>query len=150
MSLAVACPVAAGKVDSPHPTTTLAGNVNEGPVVSATVIVWKPLLVLPQASVAVHVRVMVPVPLQPASAPASEDVTIGVVPESSVAVARPVAAGLVGSPHGTVASGGMLNTGGVESTTTVVVALAVQAAALVTVTVYAPAFEALADGIVGF
>jgi hypothetical protein len=39
--------------------------------------------------------------------------------------------------------------GGVESTTTVVTAWAVQPVEFVTVTVYVPAFEALADGTVG-
>jgi hypothetical protein len=40
--------------------------------------------------------------------------------------------------------------GGVESTTTVVAAWAVQPVEFVTVTVYVPAFEALADETVGF
>ena len=87
LSVAVAWPVAVGRVECPHSTAVLAGRVNEGAAVSTTAIVWKPLLVLPQASVAVQVRVIVPVPAHPVSTPASEYERVGGVPELSVAVA---------------------------------------------------------------
>jgi hypothetical protein len=108
------------------------------------------LVVLPQASVAVQVRVRVPVPAHPVSAPASECERVGGAPELSVAIAWPVAAGSVEWPHGTVAFSGRVRTGGVKSTSTVVEAVSLHPVLLVTVTVYVPAFAALADGIVGF
>jgi hypothetical protein len=58
-SVAVAVPVAAGSVEAPQATVTLAGQVITGGVVSTTVIVWAHEAALPQESVAVQVRVMV-------------------------------------------------------------------------------------------
>jgi hypothetical protein len=55
----VAVPVAAGNVEAPQATVTLAGQVITGGVVSTTVIVWAHEAALPQESVAVQVRVMV-------------------------------------------------------------------------------------------
>ena len=71
-----------------------AGQVITGAVLSITVMVCVQLLALPQASVAVHVRVIVPVLLQPPRLFASVKVTTG-VPQLSVAVAVPVEAGAV-------------------------------------------------------
>src|SRR6476659_411544 len=70
---------------------------------------------LPQASVAVHVRLM-PTPAQPAAPGASAKVTSTVPPQLSVAVAVPVLAGDVASPHATCASPGHLITGTVVAT----------------------------------
>ena len=47
-----------------HSRTTLGGRVSVGAVVSCTVMVWMPLVVLPQASVAVQVRRTTLVPPQ--------------------------------------------------------------------------------------
>jgi len=59
LSVAVAEPVADGSVEAVHSTVTLAGAVTTGAVVSvASMVCWQ-LAVLPQASVAVHVRVMI-------------------------------------------------------------------------------------------
>jgi hypothetical protein len=57
--LSVAVGVAAAGIAS-HCTVVFAGTpLNTGAVVSMTVIVCRPVLVLPQASAAVHVRVKV-------------------------------------------------------------------------------------------
>ena len=82
------------------------------------VIVWMPLDVFPQASVAVHVRVIVPVPPQPVSAGVSEYVIIGDGSTSSIAVAVPVSDGSVGVPHSTVTAGGTDSTGWAASIST--------------------------------
>jgi hypothetical protein len=74
----------------------------------------------------------------------------GACPESSVAVACPVAAGPVGWLHATVASAGAVRVGDVESTTTTVDACATHPAEFHTVTVYVPDFAALTEEIVGF
>ena len=58
-SVAVAVPVAAGAVDAAQETDTLAGQVMVGGVVSTTFIVCTQLLKLPQASVALQVRVII-------------------------------------------------------------------------------------------
>ncbi len=66
-----------------------------GAVVSTTVMVWTHMLELPQASVAVQVRVIVLSCGQAPGAVTSDDVTAGAGSQLSVAVAEPVAAGLV-------------------------------------------------------
>ena len=58
MSVAVATPVAFVEVESVHAIVMLAGQVMTGGVVSVTVMVWLAVLVLPHASLAVQVRVM--------------------------------------------------------------------------------------------
>jgi hypothetical protein len=63
-----------------------AGRVNEGADASTTVIVCVLVLAFPQASDAVHVRVMVPEPLQSERFAWSAYVTVG-VEQASVAVA---------------------------------------------------------------
>jgi hypothetical protein len=52
-------------VESWQLTVTSRGAVSVGLEASTTVIVWVPLVELPQASVAFHVRTIVPEPLQP-------------------------------------------------------------------------------------
>jgi hypothetical protein len=59
LSVAVAVPVADGSVDASHETVWFAGHVIVGAVVSRTVIVCVQEELLPLASVAVQVRVMV-------------------------------------------------------------------------------------------
>src|SRR5262245_41038830 len=73
---------------------------------------------LPDGSVAFQVRVMVTVPPQPATVTSLW--VIAGVEQLSVAVAVPVAAGLVSAGHSSVASGGQLIAGGVVSTTVIV------------------------------
>ena len=51
-------------VSAPHSSTVLAGRANVGGVVSRRVMVCAALVLLPQASVAVHRRVMTLVPPQ--------------------------------------------------------------------------------------
>ena len=58
LSVAVASPVLVGSVDSSHSIVTSSGHVMVGGVVSTTVMIWTHSSVLPQASVAVHVRMM--------------------------------------------------------------------------------------------
>ena len=73
---------------------------------------------LPAASVAVHVRVIVTVPPHPGTT-SSSYVIVG-VEQLSVAVAVPVAAGLVSAGHSRTTSGGQVMSGGVSSTTVIV------------------------------
>ena len=89
------------------------GSVSDGGVVSRTAIVWMQLVLLPQASVAVHVREIVRLLPHPAvTASVKRTVT---VPQPSVAVAVPVEAGEVSAVHSTVISCGQLNVGLVVS-----------------------------------
>ena len=83
---------------------------------------------MPQASVAVHVRSIGALAVQPViTAPvpfinraASLNVIVIAEPQLSVAVAVPVADGSVGRPHSTVVFGGQVSTGGVVSTGSIV------------------------------
>jgi hypothetical protein len=59
LSVAVAVPVLAGAFESPQASTLSGGQVMTGGVVSVTVTVCVQLLVFPQPSVAVQVRVIV-------------------------------------------------------------------------------------------
>ncbi len=59
LSVAVALPVLAGIVLAVHAIVMLLGHVIAGAVLSSTVMVCTHVLVLPQSSVAVHVRVIV-------------------------------------------------------------------------------------------
>ena len=58
LSVAVAIPLAVALVSAEHSMVTLAGHDITGGVISLTVIVCMQLAVLLQASVALHVRVM--------------------------------------------------------------------------------------------
>src|SRR5882724_11821556 len=57
-SWAVATPVLFVVVTAGHSSVKLAGKISVGGMVSRTVIVWMPFVVLPQASLAVQVRAM--------------------------------------------------------------------------------------------
>ena len=114
MSDPVAMPVASGEVDIPHSTVASGGQTMAGGVVSTTVMIWVQVLVNPHSSVAVQVRVMVPV-LPQAGAKLSLKVMF-TPPQLSDPVAIPVASGEVDMPHSTVASGGQTMVGGVLST----------------------------------
>src|SRR6056297_531063 len=91
-----------------------AGISNSGAVVSVIVMIWSHVDVLPQASVAVHVLVKVFTHPSP-DKPPSTNVTVA-SPQSSVAVAMPVAEGLLSAVQSTVASAGHAITGATSST----------------------------------
>ena len=59
LSDAVALPVFAGNVEAEHSIVTLAGQVMTGNTLSSMVMIWLQVVRLPQASVAVQVRVIV-------------------------------------------------------------------------------------------
>jgi hypothetical protein len=72
LSVAVALPVLDVLVEAPHCNWTLAGQVITGGVVSTKVIVCTQVELLPQASVAFHVREMPALPVQFAAVGVSE------------------------------------------------------------------------------
>jgi hypothetical protein len=84
---------------------------------SITVIVCTQVLKLPEASVALHVLEIVPVPLQPPRLFTSEKVIAGEVVHTSVAVAVPVAAGAWLVLHCIVTLAGQVIEGAVTSRT---------------------------------
>jgi hypothetical protein len=97
--VAVAVPVFAGKVLAVHCMVTFGGHTIEGARLSSTTMVWAQVLELPQASVALQVRVMV---LSCGHAPAkvtSVKVMAGAPSQLSEAVAAPVLAGNVLAVH---------------------------------------------------
>ena len=59
LSVAVASPLAVALVSAEHSMVTLAGQDITGGVISLTVMIWLHVAVLLQASVALHVRVIV-------------------------------------------------------------------------------------------
>ena len=92
---AVAVPVAAGVVSSSHSNVTSAGTDSDGTPLSTTVMTWSQPALLPDASSAVHVRVIT---LAWSHVPAdtlSLYVTPGLASHASAAVAVPAVAGLV-------------------------------------------------------
>ena len=93
LSVAVAVPVAAGKVLSVQRMVTFAGQVTAGGVLSSTKIDWMQLLELPQSSVANQVLVIVYSCGHAPPTVTSLEVIFG-VGSQSVAVADPV---LIGS-----------------------------------------------------
>jgi hypothetical protein len=105
-----------GGTSGSHCTVTFGGHVIVGGVVSTTVMVCVQVAMLPHASVAFQVRVIVCAFPQPEAAE-SLKVTVGVRPQLSVAVAIPVADGLVLAGHCSVALVGHVITGGVVSAT---------------------------------
>src|SRR2546427_12205315 len=82
----------------------LGASVIDGLVVSTTVMVWTQVAKLPQSSVAFQVRVMTPVLPQPG---AKVSVWLmATLPQASVPVAEPGAAGVVEPVHSPVGLGG--------------------------------------------
>src|SRR6516162_9236440 len=98
-----------------HSRVTSAGAVIVGGVVSWTVRVWTALAVLPQASVAVQVRVITLVPPQ-LSTTASLYPTLTEL-QPSCAVATPFLLVLMSAGHSRVTSTGAVSVGGVVSRT---------------------------------
>jgi hypothetical protein len=109
LPVAIAHEAAATEVTPP-------GQVITGGVVSTKVMCCTHVLMLLQASVAFHVRSMPGLPVQLGGVAASVKLMVGVPPQLSVAVAVPVFAGAVESPHCNCLSGGQVITGGVVST----------------------------------
>ena len=116
LSVAVAVPVFAGAVDPPHWSCLSAGQAITGGVVSTKVMCWTQVAMFPQESAAFQVRLMPVWPVQLAGVEASVKVIVGLPPQLSVALAEPVAAGVVAPPHWTMVSAGQVITGGVVST----------------------------------
>src|SRR5687768_3680307 len=119
-SVAVAVPVLLGSVEAEQSIVVSAGQLITGGVVSVTLMVCTQLEELPQASVAVQVRVMVWLPGQLPGTVLSVKVTTGAGSQLSVAVALPVLLGSVEAEQSIVVSAGQLITGAVVSTTLMV------------------------------
>src|SRR5881628_2852477 len=115
LSVALALPVLAVAVESPQARTLSAGQLMTGGVMSAKVMCWTQVLLLPQASSAFQVRSMPALPVQLAGVAASVKVRVTLWPQLSVALALPVLAGAVESPQARTLSAGQLMTGGVMS-----------------------------------
>src|SRR5437899_9160783 len=101
-SVAVAVPVSAGAVAFPTRRSSDLGQVITGAWVSVTVIVCGQLLLLPQLSSAVQVRVMRSLEDTPPPPLHRLDVMLFPPLQSSVAVAVPVSAGAVEAVQSTV------------------------------------------------
>ena len=95
LSVAVAVPVVAGKVPPEQSIVMSAGQVMAGATLSSIIMVCVQVLELPQSSVAIQVRVMVPSCGHAPATDMSVEVIVGVASQSSVAVAVPVLAGNV-------------------------------------------------------
>src|SRR6516225_26505 len=117
-SWAVAIPFLFVLVSAGHSSTTLAGAVIVGGVVSRTVRVWTALAVLPQASIAVQVRVITLAPPQLLLIESLKPTTTELHP--SVAIATPFLVVLVSAGHSRVTLGGAVIFGGVVSCTVIV------------------------------
>src|SRR6266542_3843378 len=115
VSLAVGLPVALGAVEPLHWTMASGTSLIVGGVVSTMVMVCVDCAVLPQASVAVQVRMNEPVLPHWLVCALSLWVMV-TLPQVSLAVGLPVALGAVEPVHSTMASGTSLIVGGVVST----------------------------------
>jgi hypothetical protein len=120
LSVAVAVPVLSGSVLAVHSIVNDAGQVMTGAWLSSTVIVCVHELLLPQASVALHVLVMIYSCGHPPPTVTSDDVMVGAVSQLSVAVAVPVFAGNVLAVHSIVREAGQVMTGAILSSTVIV------------------------------
>jgi len=100
----------------PHSTVLFAAQANVGAVVSLMVTVWEHCAVLPQASVARHVRVALKVLPQPEFVVVLR-IVIVFVPQMSVAVG---ASNVHAAPASTVLFAAQVITGAVVSTTVTV------------------------------
>jgi len=119
LSVAVRSP-ASGTSPAHSKLASAGATGGTGGVVSLTVMICAELDTLPQASVAVHVRVMVDSCGQLPDAVLSLWVTTGAGSQLSSAVATPVADGSVSPPHSTVVFGGNDRTGPTESSTVMI------------------------------
>jgi len=120
LSVAVAVPVFGGKLLTEQLIVTLTGHVIVGAWLSSTTMVCVQVFVLPQSSVASHVRVIV---LSCGHAPAvvtSEKVMVAEASQLSVAVAVPVLAGNVLAVQRTVTLAGQVIAGPWLSSTNII------------------------------
>src|SRR5262249_37621189 len=113
VSKAVAWPVVLGLISEVNGTVTSAGRVIVGAVVSRRVMVCTASALLPQASVAVQLRVMTLAPPQVLATTSLKVTTTELQPSWAVAV--PVLLGLVSAGHSKVTLGGAVIAGGVVS-----------------------------------
>src|SRR5919197_984424 len=95
LSVAVAEPVLPGSVEAPHWSCWSGGQVMVGGVVSTKMMCWTQVAVLPQPSVAFHVRSMPGTPVQLAAVATSPNAIVTGAAQWSVAVAEPVLLGSV-------------------------------------------------------
>src|SRR5437867_1810251 len=114
----MATPVALVLVSAGHSSTRSGGQVRVGLVVSRTVMVWRQLVLLPQASVAVQVRAMTLVAPQ-LLVTESRYVTV-TAPHPSCAVATPVTFVVVLAGQSRVILVGQIRLGRVVSRTVMV------------------------------
>jgi hypothetical protein len=119
LSVAVALPVLAGAVLALQAMVMLAGQVITGAWLSSINIVWAHVLLLPQSSVALQVRVMVYSWGQDPLIVLSVKLTKGAASQLSVAVAVPVLAGKMLDPHCMVILAGHVIAGATLSSTTI-------------------------------
>ena len=89
MSDAVALPVLDGNVTALQAMVIFAGQLMVGTMLSSTKMLCTQVLVFPQSSAAIHVRVMVNSSMHPPAVAASENVMVGVPSQLSDAVAEP-------------------------------------------------------------
>ena len=120
LSVDVTAPVLTGGTADAHVTVTLAGQVIDGAALSSTRIVCTHVLIFPQSSVAVHVRLIVYSCAQAPATVTSEDVIVGVASQLSVAVADPVLAGNVLAVQRIVTFAGQVMAGATLSSITIV------------------------------
>lgn len=122
-SVAEKVPVTAGSLEDSHDMVIFVGQVISGGVLSWTVINCVPVAKLLQASCAVQVRTIVPVPLHPVR-PKTLSLKVMIMSSGAVqlsdAVATPVNPVPVFCSHDTVIEGGSVNMGFVLSTMTMV------------------------------
>jgi hypothetical protein len=114
LSVAVALPVSAGSVESPHSTVASLGQLITGSSLSLSSIFCGQLALLPHESAAVQVRVM------PVAVSVSLCVTVGFESQASTAVAVPVFVGLVEFPVSNDTSAGQVIDGALLSVVVIV------------------------------
>ena len=106
LSVAVAFPVKAGPVPDVQSISVSAGQTITGLMVSLTMIVWKQVSRLRQASVATHILVMIYSCGQLPAVVTSLELTTGAGSQLSVAMADPVNAGVVPDVQSIMVSAG--------------------------------------------
>src|SRR5947207_2515379 len=114
-SCELATPVALVLMSAGHSSTRSDGQLRVGLMVSRTVIVWVQLALLPQPSVAVQVRRMLPLPVQLALPTASTKLMFATPLQVSVAVATPVLFVVGDTVHSRVMAAGQVMTGATVS-----------------------------------
>jgi hypothetical protein len=119
LSVALAEPVVAGNVLAEQEIVMFDGQAMDGATLSSTTITWRQVLVLPQSSVAVHVRLIVRSCGQLPAMVTSEKVGTTDGSQPSMAVALPVFEGSVLAVQRMVILAGQVITGAVISDTVI-------------------------------